>query len=147
LCKNPTWKPVYENLQEVTDKCDIAHKENNTKTRSNQCINVILEDTYPVFDKIPEKLKVNDYVRIQRENIGNGVRTKNQCFINDSVREIDKIYKLSYERMNIFASTNPENTCEIVKNAFCMDTRERPIDVYVYQSCGDTHEYLKSVKI
>ena len=108
----------------------IIEKENMEADLSE--INLILEDTYVIKpEQIPCSKQNLPTIKISR-NIGNShTRHYSPNFINAISEEIRKLPQVSI--VNIYATTNPKNTVQIILSTFKMADRGNVEHVFVYQ--------------
>ncbi|WP_277984720.1 hypothetical protein [Lactiplantibacillus plantarum] len=146
IYKSPWWQT--KGLDRVNIECDTDEIICNFKRvkHSDGIVNVILVDTYDV--KVPVSiLKKHDTLMVKRKTVNQGNRTFNKTFVGKSITEINRLYKLQYNSMNLFCSTNPFHTKEIVKGTFRMDGREHHMAVTVFQSVGEKHIYSEAHQV
>lgn len=122
-------------------RVDTSH----TEIASNE-INLVLSDTYKInLDDLPFEKKGLPTVLIERTNGLSGVRTYNQKFV-DVIREQTNKYRLQYERVNIFATTNTQHTKEMVLQCFKNGGRTGFKKIYVYEQ-GSDYKFKKPHQI
>ncbi len=125
---------------EETDEPKVVTKY--SEIESNE-INLVLSDTYQIhLDDLPFEKKRLPTVLIERTNGFSGVRTYNQRFTG-AIREQTNKYRLQYERVNIFATTNTQHTKEIVLQCFKNGRRTGFKKIYVYEQSSD-YKFEKS---
>ncbi len=109
---------VYRNL----NKENVCEKE----------INLIIQDTYPINEnQIPSRLKMNNTISIKRSSNHFGERIYCKELVDNVVEEIRTLD--NNIKLNIFSTTNPKNTYEIVKKAIGLAERGNVKNVYVFQ--------------
>ena len=100
--------------EEADEPKVITHHIEN---ESNE-VNFILSDTYQIhLGDLPDQKKELPTVFIERSIGFSGSRTYNSKFISVN-REQKNKYRLQYKRLNIFATTNTQNTKEIILQCF-----------------------------
>lgn len=131
-----------DSKKDAVSVVEINHKVNDDE------INVILEDTYRVIDKIPDGLKkIHTNLIVSRSMKHEGNISLNEEFVGKSISKLNRLYKSEYTVINIFASTNPVHTKRIVDGVFKKNIREKHITVNVYQSVGINHIYSEKHKV
>lgn len=143
FCRSSYWDVSYDKLEPSNDA--IMH-EFIKGTHADTEVNLILEDTYAVREKLPVDWQLRDSYIISRDN-EKGYRSYNEKFIKEVTKDINTIYTKEYLRMNIYGSLNPQHLDEIVKQNFNLSTRRRELEIYVYQSSGEQHKYLNGYKV
>lgn len=95
-------------------------------------VNLILSDTYLIkLDDLPDD-KINlPTILIERTHGFTGVRTYNEKFVA-AVRQQTNEHHLKYKRVNVFATTNTQNTKEIALQSFKNRGRTGFNEIYVY---------------
>ncbi|AXH99221.1 hypothetical protein DV702_05395 [Sporosarcina sp. PTS2304] len=100
-------------------------------------INLILSDTYLIkLDDLPDDKMNLPTLIIERTNGFSGVRTYNRKFV-EGVRKQTHEYHLKYKRVNVFATTNTQNTKEIVLQSFKNRGRTGFKEIHVYVQNSD----------
>lgn len=108
----------------------IIEKENMEADLSE--INLILEDTYVIeSEQIPCCKQNLPTIKISRNNGNSHTRHYSPNFINAISEEIRKLPQVSI--VNIYATTNPMNTVQIIRSTFKMADRGNVEHVFVYQ--------------
>ena len=108
----------------------------NEENVSPKEINLIIQDTYPINDgQIPLKLKTNNTIIIKRIFSRFGERVYSSKFVDCILEEIRKLD--NDITLNIFSTTNPKNTYEIVKKAIALAGRGNVKHVNVFQQSSD----------
>lgn len=124
--------PFDENAFPIIEKepeCVIEKK--NMETDLSE-INLILEDTYVIeSEQIPCSKQNLPTIKISRNNGTSHTRHYSPNFINAISEEIRKLPQVSI--VNIYATTNPKNTVEIIRSTFKMADRGNVEHVFVYQ--------------
>ena len=118
-------------------ECQINVERNlNEENESSKDINLIIQDTYPISEEqIPLKFRSKYTISIQRVSSRLGERVYSKELINHIVEELrgldDNI------TLNIFSTTNPRNTYEIVKKAISLAERGNVKYINVFQQNRD----------
>lgn len=108
----------------------IIEKENMEADLSE--INLILEDTYVIeSEQIPCCKQNLPTIKISRNNGNSHTRHYSPNFINAISEEIRKLPQVHI--VNIYATTNPMNTVQIIRSTFKMADRGNVEHVFVYQ--------------
>lgn len=95
-------------------------------------VNVILEDTYPIYNnQIPFNKKDLPTLKISRNDGKDYSRHFSEKFINCIINEVRKLPQDI--TVNIFATTNPMNTIHIVRRVFITGNRGNIKRLYVFQ--------------
>ena len=116
--------------------CQIDVKKSSEKFEFiNGDVSLIIEDTYPILpDQIPSRFISTNFIWVRRESLRLGERVYSEELVDVIIEEIrglgDDI------TLNIFATTNPKNTFEIVKKAIFLADRGNIKHVYVFQQEG-----------
>lgn len=116
-----------------TKKCHVDVRSELTRQAPplNE-INLIIQDTYPITDdQIPVEKKANNAILIMRDREYIGERIHCEELINIVVEEVRRLN--DNITLNIFSTTNPKNTYEIVKKAICIGNRGNIGSVNVFQ--------------
>lgn len=146
IYKSPYWN-ISTGNQLDSKKDSVSIIESNHKVNDDE-INVILEDTYRIIDKIPDRLKkIHKNLIVSRSMEYEGNASLNEEFVDKSVAKLNRFYKSEYTVINIFASTNPVHTKKIVDGVFKKNIREKHVTVNVYQSVGMNHIYSEKHKV
>ena len=116
--------------------CQIDVKKSSEKFEFiNGDVSLIIEDTYPILpNQIPSRFISTNFIWVRRESLRLGERVYSEELVNVIIEEIrglgDDI------TLNIFSTTNPKNTFEIVKKAIFLADRGNIKHVYVFQQEG-----------
>ena len=118
-------------------ECEIIVKGGKNKTKNfSEDINLIIQDTYPISnDQIPSSLKSNNTILVNREILRFGERIYSKELVDQVVEQIRRLD--DGITLNIFSTTNPKNTFEIVKKAIYLAERGNIKHVYVFQQNKD----------
>lgn len=144
IYRSSSWETKSVNESNYPQSLDDVVISKYKAKKENRVVNLILEDTYPVYDKIPESILCShDTVKIRRKSNKPGYRSINKDFLSKVSSEVYKIYKENYEQINLFLTTNPYHTKMIVRNSFRTGPREKDLRVVIYQSIGENHEYTE----
>lgn len=102
------------------------------KNIENKKVTFILEDTYPIDNKmIPNSFIENNTIKIKIKSKKIGKRIYSEKFI-DAIIEI--LRELPNETiLNIFATTNPKHTYNIIKKGITSGERSNIKNLYVFQ--------------
>lgn len=108
-------------------------KITNCARNNATTINLILSDTYPIEQfQLPKGNDFEDKIWVCRENRNDSQRYYNSEFVRvilNSVRNLNKPVK----RVNVFATTNPKHTLEVVESVFKLGGRGDVESLYVFQ--------------
>lgn len=105
--------------------------------------NIILEDTYPIGDENVLRVKPGiATLKISRSNSPDLCRHYNSGFVQRIISQVRKLPDGA--TVNIFATTNPKHTLEIVRGAFQMAGRGNVSHLYVFQQEGEGTRGFKS---
>lgn len=95
-------------------------------------INLIIQDTYPIIDdQIPVEKIANNTILIMRNREYIGERIYCEELIDIVAEEVRRLN--DNITLNIFSTTNPKNTYEIVKRVICTGNRGNIGSVNVFQ--------------
>ena len=114
-------------------------------------VNLLISDTFPIgFELLPDVCRENAAVTVRRiANTTSFARRYSPKLVDDVTNVVRKLPQGS--RVNVFATTNPKNTYEIVEKAFKTGGRDNLNALYVYkQQDGqsiDAWKFVKAVKI
>ena len=119
---------------EIENEADCKIRRDESVDVSEE-INIIIEDTYQIFDsQIPLSKRSNPTILISRNDGTDMNRHYSPKLINATTNELrtcpDDIV------VNVFATTNPINTLYIAKNAFALEGRGNIRHLYVYMQSG-----------
>lgn len=130
-------------------KCKInVKKKINERNEFNENINLIIQDTYPIFEnQIPLKFKSNSTIWVKRHISRLGERVYSKELVDCIVKQIRILH--DGVTLNIFSTTNPKNTFEIVKRAIALAERGNISHINVFQqSTSEKREFnVKPYKI
>ncbi len=118
-------------------ECQINVEINMNETNPNsKDINLIIQDTYPIsYNQIPANFKTNTTISVKRDFLRFGERVYSKELVDTVVEEIRKLS--DGVTLNIFSTTNPKNTFEIVKKAISLAERGNVKHVNVFQQNSD----------
>lgn len=131
------------------EECEVLVDKNLNVTNMNlQEINLILQDTYPIQDdQIPKAKISNNTINIRRiaDKVGKRIYSKN--FVDTVVSEIRKLPENII--LNIFSTTNPKNTYEIVKRGISLGERSniKRVNIFQQEGVGDRAFINKAFKV
>lgn len=128
--------PLEENeYPEEENEAEITISEQNHE-KSNEEINLILEDTYVIEAwQIPKSKQAYRTIKISRNNGSDSSRHFSQKYINGIINCVrDLKGKVT---INVYATTNPLNTKHIAKRAFGLGERGNIKHLYVFQQSKD----------
>lgn len=127
--------PLIENDYPTEENKEIKIDRKKVTTNMRE-INIILEDTYPISNnQIPSNKKNLPSIKISRNDGNDFGRYFNQDFINSIISEVRKLPQGI--TINIFATTNPMNTVNIVRRVFVTGDRGNIKRLYVFQQNKD----------
>jgi hypothetical protein len=114
-------------------KCEIEINRNLSKENfSSKEINFIIQDTYPIYEnQIPLNLREHNSISIKRHSNRFGERIYSKELIDTITEEIRSLN--DGMTLNIFSTTNPKNTYEIIKNSIMLAERGNIKHVNVFQ--------------
>lgn len=106
--------------------------ENKNKDKTSNIYNLIIQDTYPIFERqLPNDVKMNSTYVIKRQSSDFGKRVYSNILVDKVVETVRLLPEDSI--VNIFSTTNPKNTYEIIKNAFYLSNRGNISHIFVFQ--------------
>lgn len=115
-------------ISEEVIKIKIKNPNENTKE-----VNLIIADTYPIKGKQLAESKKDLYsIKISRNNKKDNNRYKSPELVKAVVNQL-RILPKGVDRVNVFSTTNPYNTYEIVNQAFKLHGRGNINNIVVYQ--------------
>jgi len=137
LILNDTFKeyPFDENIfPEEECKVQINKNIDNNKIILDK-VNLIIEDTYTIEDiQIPKSCIKLNTIRIKRVSTKTGKRVYCKAFVDSIIKAIRELPEGI--TLNIFSTTNPKNTYEIVKKGISLAERGNIKQVNVFQQKG-----------
>lgn len=96
-------------------------------------VNLLIADTYPLdINQLPENKIENPTITISRDNVTDHNRYYSPSLVKAVVNEISNLPN-TVKVVHIFATTNPQNTVNIVRNAFKLGERGSLDKIVVYQ--------------
>lgn len=123
--------PLIENDYPTEENKEIKIERKRVAANIHE-VNIILEDTYPILtNQIPSNKKNLPTVKISRNDGNDFGRYFNQDFIKTVINEVRKLPQGI--TVNIFATTNPMNTVNIVRRVFVNGDRGNIKSLYVFQ--------------
>ena len=126
----------------------LVDKNLNVTNTNLQEINLILQDTYPIQDdQIPKAKISNNTISIRRIADKEGKRIYSKNFVDTVVSEIRKLPENII--LNIFSTTNPKNTYEIVKRGISLGERSniKRVNIFQQEGVGDRAFINKAFKV
>ena len=130
-------------------KYEIEVNRNLSKENfSSKEINFIIQDTYPIYEKqIPLNLREHNSISIKRHSNRFGERIYSKELIDTITEEIRSLN--DGMTLNIFSTTNPKNTYEIIKNSIMLAERGniKHINVFQQNNEGEREFNNKSHKV
>ena len=107
------------------------NKSNMTKILDE--VNLIIADTYPLSEKqIPKSKRKYPTILISRDNSVDHNRYYSPKLVQELVNEVRQL-PANIKKVNVFATTNPQNTMNIINNAFKLGERGNLDEVIVFQ--------------
>ena len=130
-------------------ECKIEVNRNLRKEKfSSKEINFIIQDTYPIYEKqIPLDFRERNSISIKRYSNQFGERVYSKELIDTITEEIRSLN--DGMTLNIFSTTNPKNTYEIIKNSIMLAERGniKHVNVFQQHNEGEREFYNKPYKI
>ena len=119
-------------------ECQInVERKLNETNEFYKNINLVIQDTYPIYDEqIPFNFRHNNTILVKRSFSRFGERVYSKELVDCIVEEIRRL-KDDDITLNIFSTTNPKNTFEIVRKAISLGERGNVKHVYVFQQNRD----------
>lgn len=100
----------------------ISVNQINYSNASNE-VNLIISDTYPLkINQIPVSKRSKPTILVSRDNITDRNRYDSPELVQTIVNEVRNLPQ-NFRKINIYASTNPQNTMKIAQNAFKVGER------------------------
>lgn len=123
---------------------EFSEKENDTVSvrKSNFShvtdeVNIMISDTYPLsLNQLPNIKKNLPTLLISRNNINDFNRYDSPELVRSVVNEVRGLNN-NIKKVNVYATTNPLNTKNIVRNAFKLGGRDNFNEVRVFQQERD----------
>lgn len=136
LVINDTFTTFYTGDVEEKKEDDIEVIRDGKIENSDE-INLIIADTYPIDkSQLPEVKKKLPTIKITRNNSIDHNRYKSDELVKNVVIEVGNL-PVNSRKINIYATTNPENTMNIAKKAFSSGERSNLDLVTVFQQGND----------
>lgn len=99
-------------------------------------VNLLIADTYPLnINQLPKNNIENPTIIISRDNATDHNRYNSSSLVQAVVNEISNLPN-TVKTVHVFATTNPQNTLNIVRNAFKLGERGSVDKIIVYQQSG-----------
>lgn len=122
--------PLIESDYQTEENKEIKINRKRVTTNMRET-NIILEDIYTISNnQIPSNKKNLPSIKISRNDGDDFGRYFNQDFINSIITEVRKLPQGI--TINIFATTNPMNTVNIVRRVFVTGDRGNIKRLYVF---------------
>lgn len=135
------------NLNKKDNDIISVNKKNMSSTSDEA--NLIIADTYPLDVKqIPAAKRANLTILILRDNSVDHNRYDSPNLVQAVVNEVRNL-PFSIKKVNVFATTNPQNTMNIASNAFKLGERSNLDEVTVFQQkrTGNPRKFQKKGKV
>lgn len=114
----------------------IMVSRKNDSNMENE-MNLIISDTYPIsMEQIPVTKKRKYTIIISRDNANDTNRYDSPQLVKKVVNEMRNLPQI-IDKVNVFATTNPQNTVNIVNEAFKLGERANVKCVEVFQQKRD----------
>lgn len=121
-------------IDEKEEDIEVIRDE---KIENSDEINLIIADTYSIDkSQLPEAKKMLPTIKITRNNSIDHNRYKSDELVKNVVIEVGNL-PVNSRKINIYATTNPENTMNIAKKAFSSGERSNLDLVTVFQQGND----------
>ncbi len=132
LVINDTFKKFeFEDFESTPNSKVHVHPENIDNKFSE--INIVISDTFIITpEQIPESNRALPTIWISRDKKLKNTRYIHPELVNTVVQQI-KDYEPSHKTINVFATTNPNNTYDICSKAFKSGERSDINKVVIYQ--------------
>lgn len=112
---------------------DIISVNKSNMTKILDEVNLIIADTYPLSEKqIPKSKRKYPTILITRDNSVDHNRYNSPKLVQEVVNEVRHL-PTNIKKVNVFATTNPQNTMNIANNAFKLGERGNLDKVIVFQ--------------
>ncbi|WP_370760233.1 hypothetical protein [Faecalibacillus intestinalis] len=121
----------------------IVKKINYTNVQLEEEVNLVISDTYPLFEtQLPNLKKEKPIILISRDNLSDSNRYDSPELVHKVVNETRNLPQ-NIKKINIFATTNPKNTMNIAKDAFKLGERGNLelITVFQQKSSGNPRTF------
>ncbi|WP_311467971.1 hypothetical protein [uncultured Abiotrophia sp.] len=124
---------------------EVKYKNKN-EVLSRKHITLIIEDTYPIYDEqIPQKYREYYTIIVSRLRNYSGKRVYSKKLVenvNEVIRELN--VELNEITLNIFSTTNPKHTYEIMREAVPQGQRGNVKHINVFQQRDDKDRKFNS---
>lgn len=121
-------------LNRKDDDIITVKYKNVSKTMTE--VNLLIADTYQIdVHQLHESTMANPAIIVSRDNDTDHNRYDSPSLVQAVVNEIGNLPN-SVKQVHIFATTNPQNTINIVRNAFKLGERGSLDKIVVYQQLG-----------
>lgn len=119
---------INEEISEEVIKVKLKNENEGVKE-----VNLIISDTYPIKGKQLAESKKGLYsIKISRNNKTDNNRYKSPELVKTVVNQL-RILPEGIDRVNVFSTTNPYNTYQIITQAFKLYDRGNIHNIVVYQ--------------
>lgn len=112
---------------------DIISIEKSNMNEQVEEVNLIIADTYPLFmDQIPVSKRKFPTIQVSRNNKNDSNRYDSPQLVQAVVNEV-RMLPSNLKNINVYATTNPLNTVNMVNNAFKLGERGNVDMISVFQ--------------
>ena len=130
------------------DNDTISVNKKNMSSVSNEA-NLVIADTYPLkVEQIPVSKRAKPTILISRDNSTDHNRYDSQELVQAVVNEVRNL-PVNIKKINVYATTNPQNTLNIANDAFKLGERGNLDKVTVFQQrqTGNPRRFEKKGKV
>ncbi|WP_311465949.1 hypothetical protein [uncultured Abiotrophia sp.] len=135
----------YNYFPQQDSEVEVKYKNKN-EVLSRKHITLIIEDTYPIYDEqIPQKYREYYTIIVSRLRNYSGERVYSKKLVenvNEVIRELN--VELNEITLNIFSTTNPKHTYEIMREAVPQGQRGNVKHINVFQQRDDKDRKFNS---
>ena len=133
---------ILPDIPTSAEETDQVIEEWIVKTQEKIEYNLILEDTYPIENQKVLLVRPNiTTLKISRKTQKNLNRYYSSAFVQHIISKVKQLPEGS--TVNVFATTNPKHTLEIVQKGFQMAGRGNISHLYVFQQEGTGQRTFK----
>ncbi|MGN0340614.1 MAG: hypothetical protein ACI4D0_08955 [Lachnospira sp.] len=148
LVIHDTFDKYYCGIFSKKDNDTISVNKKNMSGVSDE-VNLIIADTYPLkVEQIPASKRIKPTILISRDNSVDHNRYDSPELVQAVVNEVRNL-PVNIKKINVYATTNPQNTLNIANDAFKLGERGNLDEVIVFQQrqTGNPRRFEKKGKV
>lgn len=134
-----------EDYPKVEEPAVVERKNQMSRDKTQEC-NLILEDTYQIsYKQIPKEKQSLYTIKVSRYNPQISGRHYSQSFVQKIMDVVNKLDKDT--TINLYATTNPQNTLHIARCAFTMANRGNIAHLVIFQQSASQGRHFENMGI